>query len=579
MDNLRKFFYEFGPFRLDVTERVLLRNGQPLPLTQKAFETLLVLVQHSGRLLDKNELLSAIWPDTFVEECTLFQNIFALRKVLGETAGKHRYIETVPRRGYRFIAIVSENASDSIEMGGNGATPRLKSLAVLPFDSLSSDKDDQYFGIGMADALITKLSNIRKIIVRPTSAVLRYDGHAQAGVTAGKELMADFVLEGRILKSDAKVRVTAQLINVETGAPLWADKFDEGFTDIFTLHDKISERLVDALTLQLTSDERKLLSKHHTRNAEAYQYYVRGRYQWNQWTEKGFLKSIECFRKVIELDSNYAMAYAGLADAYSALAYHDYVSPLEAMPQSKSAALHALHLDGTLAEASFSLASVLFLYDWDWLAAEREFCRAIEFNPGYATAYQGYGLFLMAMGRFDKAFDVFQHALELDPVSLLISTCSALPYYYSGRYDQALAQCQKTLDISDGFGLAHLVLGNVYVRKQMYDAAIIEYKRAMELLGSCPDVLSSLGVVYAVSGNEDDARRILDKLRKLERRYVFCALASVSAALGDKDNAFESLENGYEMRSNKLVYLNINPCFDGLRSDDRFADLLRRVSL
>lgn len=581
MGTNQKFYYEFGPFRLEATERVLLRSGQPVPLTQKAFETLVVLVRNAGRLLEKEELLNTIWPDTFVEECTLFQNIFALRKALGETAGKHRYIETVPRHGYRFIAKVSQSIiDDSSQTAKAETTPKLKAIAVLPFQSLSSDKDDQYTGIGMADSLITKLSNIRSVIVRPTSAVLKYHGHDYGWETAGKELRVDLVLEGMILRSGDKVRVTAQLVEVETGASLWADKFDESFTDIFTLHDTISERLISALTLQLTSDERKLLAKRQTRSSEAYQLYLKGRYQWNRWTEQGFHKSVECFLRVIEIDPYYALAYAGLSDAYSALAYHGYVSPSEAMPKSKAAAKRALQIDDALAEASFSLASVLFLYDWDWLAAEKEFCRAIELGPTYAIAHQGYGLFLTAMGRFDKAHELFIQALELDPVSLLVNTSAGFHYYYSGEYDRALAQWQKTLEISDSFGLTHLVIGNAYVQMQMYDEAIVEYEKAIDLLGGTPEVLSALGYVYGIKGQKTAAMEVLEKLRELQHKYVASfTLSVVYAGLQDKDSAFEWLEKAYETRSNKLVYLNVNPVFNSIRSDARFSGLLKRIGL
>lgn len=253
MDTQKNRSYEFGPFRLDATERMLLRDREPVPLTKKAFETLLVLVQHSGRVLEKDELMRTIWPDTFVEETTLAQNIFTLRRVLGETRDKNRYIETVPGRGYRFVAKVSQlSVDDTMRIAGNGSEPAPRSIAVLPFNSLSPDKEDRYFGLGMADALITKLSNVSKIIVRPTSAVLTYDLRQQGWIAAGKDLKVEFVLEGRILRSGDRVRVTAQLVDVDSGAPLWADKFDEKFVDIFTLQDKISERLVEALTLHLT---------------------------------------------------------------------------------------------------------------------------------------------------------------------------------------------------------------------------------------------------------------------------------------------------------------------------------------
>ena len=584
MDKPPKRLFEFGPFCLDTVERLLLRDGEPVSLTQKAFETLCVLVENSGHVLEKDDLIKRIWPDSFVEEATLAQNIFTLRRILGETADKNHYIETVPRRGYRFVARVSEwfsPASESAAARQTAAEHQVRSIAVLPFLSLEPAGDDGHFGMGMADALITKLSNIRKIIVRPTSAVLKYRGQDQEPISAGRELRVKYVLDGKIQRSGDRIRVTTQLLDLDTGSPMWADKFDANFIDIFTLQDTISERLVEALMLQISSDERKLLTKHHTTNSEAYQLYLKGRYQWNRWTENGFGKSIQCFQQVIEIDPYYALAYAGLSDVYNALAFYGYVSPGEAMPQAKEAAELALELDEMLAEAHLSLASAQFYYEWDWKAAEQSYRRAIGLNPGYATAHQGYGLFLVAMGRFEEATLSLRQAHELDPVSLLINTTMGFPYYFSGEYDKALEQYLKSLDMNSEFGLTYASIGDVYVHKGMYAEALSQYRKAISLLGENPDLLSSLAYAYAQSGDKAVAIKASNELMKLsQQRYISpLALAVIELGLGNKESALKWLEEAYEKRSNRIAFLKVNPVFDSLRYDHRFISLLARIGL
>ncbi|HWP43668.1 MAG TPA: winged helix-turn-helix domain-containing protein [Blastocatellia bacterium] len=584
MDDRLKRFYEFGPFRVDTRERILLRAGIQIALTPKAFDTLCVLIQNSGHVLMKDELMKRIWPDSFVEEATLAQNIFTLRKILGESPDEHQYIETVPKRGYRFIARVKSWDDVSAEPGAGQApapAPSLRSLAVLPFRPLGPESDDEYFGLGMADALITKLSNIRKIIVRPTSAVARYTNPTQEPAAIGRELKVEMVLEGRIQRVQERVRVTVQLVNVENSAPLWAKKFDGEFVDIFGVQDEISSQVVEALTLELSSNEMKLLTKHHTTNAAAYQQNLKGRYQWNRWTEEGFRKSIEYFKQAIEIEPDYAQAYAGIADTYNALAFYSHIPPHEAMPKVKEAAERALHIDDTLAEAHLSLASVLMFYDWQWQAAEREFKKAIELNPSYPMAHQGYGLFLIAMGRFEEAKAAHARALELDPISPLLITTAGFPFYFAGQYDEAIEQYKISLEVEPNFGLTHASLGDAYTHKGMYEEAVLEYERGMVLFGRKVSFLTSLGHVYGLSGNVAAARQILEEIQALaETRYVSpLSIAIVHIGLGEKDAAFDWLQKSFDERSNRLVYLNVQPTFNPIRSDSRFKRLLARVGL
>ncbi|MBI3653797.1 MAG: winged helix-turn-helix domain-containing protein [Acidobacteria bacterium] len=578
-----KHIFLFGPFHLDIRERLLLRDGEIVSLTRKAFETLALLVQNSGHVLQKEEMMNIIWPDSFVEEATLAQNVFTLRRVLGESPMQTQYIETVPRLGYRFIAKVSQLQSDyPVETDRqNGTSPTaIKSIAILPFKTLTVESDSEYFGLGMADALITRLSNVKNIMVRPTSAILKYHRQEQELFTVGHELKVELVMDGIIQQMDDRIRITVQLVNVETGAPLWADKFDEKFSDVFTVQDIISEKVIEALTLKLTSSQKMLLTKRHTKNSEAYRYYLKGHYLWSKWTEDGFKKSIAAFEQAIKLEPDYALAYAGMADTYISLGFYGYLSPSKAMPQAKLLARKALLLDDQLAEARLSLAAALFFYDWDWAGAEEEFKRCIEANPSYAIAHQSYGLYLIAMKRFEEASAVLHQAAEADPISPLIKTTAGFPYYYSGQPDIAIKHYRETLEEEPYFGLAHLALADVYIQKMMYEEAIHHYKEAMAIWGE-KQALPYLGYVYALSNKRDEALRILKKLEQMSAQEHISplAMAMVYIGLGDNDATFEWLEKAYHERSNKLVFLGVQPLYDSIRTTAPFTSLLKRIGL
>src|SRR2546425_496917 len=474
MSKPTRLLYEFGPFLLDVTEQLLLRDGRPIPLKPKLFDLLLLLVENSGHVLDKNRLMSTLWPDTFVEESNLTVNIFALRKALGNRRNKHSYIETVPRRGYRFVANVTEapnggvdsvaaerarlssNADERFEAGAG-----VKSLAVLPFKSIGAEAGHEYLGLGLADALITKLTNLRQIKVRPTSAVREYT-RARDITVAGRKLKVDALLDGSIQRARQRIRVTAQLVDARDGATLWAENFDAKLVDIFSLEDSLSDQVVRALSLKLTGEERKHLVKHHTENTEAYQAYLKGRYFWNKRTSDGFKKGVEYFEHAIALDPNYARAYAGLADCYQLLSGYMSGPSREAIPKATIALLKALQIDDTLAEAHTSLGH-LRTREWDWSDAEKEFKRAFELNPNYVTAHHWYSTYLRLMGRFDEAWTEIKIAEELDPVSLSINTSVGTLQYLVRKYDQALEKLWATIELDPNYPYAHFNLGMVYM--------------------------------------------------------------------------------------------------------------------
>lgn len=577
-----KLVYEFGPFRLDTAERQLLRDGQPVQLTPKAFDTLVLLIQNGGRLLDKEDLMKKIWPDTFVEEANLANNISLLRRVLGESSTEHQFIETLPRRGYRFMASVTQVRDEAAELIASETSVNLGhtgvgSIAVLPFKPLAPDGSDEYLGLGMADALITKLSNIVDIIVRPTSAVRKYAGLEQDPVVAGRELRVESVLEGSVRRSHDRFRVTVQLVSVRDGVSLWAEKFDENCADIFAVEDSISEQVAKALMLRLSGEQKRLLKKRYTESTEAYQLYLKGRYYWNKWSHGGFTKAIEYFQQAIEKDPRYALAYSGLADAYGLLGIQGFLSTKETMPKAEAATLKALEIDERLAEAHVPLACVRCWCDWDFAGAESEFKSSIELNPNYVTAHLPYALYLTAMGRFDEACAEIKKAQELDPFSLVLNATESYILYNARQYNRAIEQAINTLEMDANFYPAYERLGEAYEQIEMYEQAIAAFQQAITLSEGSLFSVAQLGHAYALSGRSEEARKVVEDLQvRLNREYL---IAWVYAGLGEKDQAFKWLEKAYEERDSSMVYLKVDPKLDSLRSDPRFADLLRRVGL
>ncbi|MGH9847774.1 MAG: winged helix-turn-helix domain-containing tetratricopeptide repeat protein, partial [Blastocatellia bacterium] len=514
---LAQYCYEFGPFRLDAAERLLLRDGEPMLLPPKAFDTLLVLVANCGHILKKDDLMKAVWPETLVEENNLSQYISALRKALGDDPNGHRYIETVSKLGYRFVARVRAEREGEQQRAPECARSEgapVRSIAVLPFKYLGGEGGDEYLGLGIADAIITRLSNLRQIVVRPTSSVRRYASAAQDPLVAGRELRVEAVLEGNIQRAGNRIRATVQLVSVRDEAPLWAEKFDVEFKDIFTVEDATSEQVARALILKLTREERELLAKRYTADSEAYQLYLKGRYNWNKRSRGGLRTAGAYFQQAIDKDPGYALAYAGLADCYNLHSYYGELSPRESFPKAKAASIKALELDEGLAEAHTSLAFVRAWYDWDWPSAESEFQRALELNPNYATAHHWYALFLMAMERAGEALEEIRRAQEIDPLSLPINRDVGLVYYRARHGDRAIEQYLKTIELDPGFWSAHQHLGWAYEQKAMYEEAIAELNQAIAAAGDRTRIWAELGHVYAVSGRREEAEKVLGELQE-----------------------------------------------------------------
>lgn len=486
-----------------------------------------------------------------------------------------RYLEGRPVMAPAYFPLPSISEAD---------TPVLNvgSVAVLPFHVLRvEEKADEFLGLGMTDAIITKLSNIQRITVRPTSSIVKYSNGTHNILTAGQELNVGYVLDGRIQRAGDRVRVTVQLVRVRDGIPLWAAKFDENFTDIFGVEDSISEQVAHALVPRLTGEERELLLKRETENADAYQAFLKGRYHWNRFTAEDFGKALEQFLEAVRLDPRYAQAYVGVADYYNWGAIFGNGPPHEYFPQAKAAAIKALELDDSLAEAHAALAFSTLCYDWDWNAAEAGFKRAIELNPNYAPAHQWYSNALAIQGRFREAISEIKRAQEINPLSMMDASIAGWTYYHARQYDLALAELQRSLETDRKFGNGYLMLGNVYERLGKFDEAIETTHRALEFMEGSIMPFWVLGYTLAASGRHAEARAVIAQLDELsQKRYVSpYYYALIYTGLGDSDKAFEWFDKAYENRDEWLIWLGTEPKLDELRSDPRFSGLLRRVGL
>jgi eukaryotic-like serine/threonine-protein kinase len=459
----------------------------------------------------------------------------------------------------------------------------IDSIAVLPFENRSVDAETEYLSDGLAESLIYRLSQLPNLRVTPTSVAFRFKGKQADAVKAGTELGVSAVLLGRIIQRGDSLTISAELVDVSHNKLLWGEQYDRKMSDLLATQREIAREIVEKLRLKVSRQE-KGLAKHYTESNEAYQLYLRGRFYWNKRTEEGMRKSLEYYQQAIERDSNFALAFSGLADSYDLLGAADAsggMPPHEAMPKAKAAALRALEIDDTLAEPHVSLAHVKYYYDRDWATAEREYKRAIELNPNYPTAHQWYAVYLMSAGRFDEAVAKNRRAQELDPLSLPINMTLGWVLLNARQYDQSAEQLRKTLEMDPNFALAHHRLGLVYEQQQKYDEAIAEFKQVLNLSPGKPLGIATLAHAYALSGNRAEAKKGLAELHELsKRRYVSsAAIALIYVALGDKDQAFVWLEKADNERDANLARLPVDPRFDSLRDDPRFVDLVRRVRL
>src|SRR5215831_3062693 len=583
MQKLAHQIHSFDNFTLDLTRGCLLRDGEEIKLRPQTFATLKFLVENSGRLISKDELIKAVWPEWNASDNQLARCLSEVRLALGDEA--QHYLKTVPRRGYIFDARVNEDSTGKVaphyteqisglhvvieEVAGKETLndeeasllrapaarlgvpsarakvvrvliaaalgigllsfaayflfankwtrvkPAVKSsqtIAVLPFKPMNQAGQDEFLELGMADALITKLSNLRQIVVRPTSAVRKYAIQEQDPVAAGRELRVTSVLEGSVQRLNDRIRVTVQLVSVEDGSPLWAETFDEKFGDIFSVQDSISQKIAERLALKLTGEDLQRLTKRYTQKTDAYQLYVKGVFYRDELNEAGLQKSVQYFEEAIKVDPNYAQAYAGLSSALGPMMFFGFLPIREGRPRMLAAETKALELDATLAEAQTESGVFKLFYEYDWSGGERAFKRAIELNPNYALAHHMYANLLEGAGRFDEAIAERKRALEIDPVSLRTSSLLGRDYTLAGRYEEAIAQYGKTSELDPNYPL--IELAQVYELKGMNDQANDEYLKQQARSGKPAADIDALKAAYAATGMKGYWQKQLELLKE-----------------------------------------------------------------
>jgi TolB-like protein len=555
---------EFGPFRLDTSKRVLWRGRDLVSVPPKALDLLVALVEQRGDVVPKEELLRRVWPDTYVEEANLSVNASILRKVLGTQEDGRPFLENVPRRGYRFVAEARAQAA---------AGP--PSLAVLPFRMLGGGAEDEYLGVGMADALITKLGRVGRLIVRPTTSVLKYATDAADPRTAGRDLKVDSVLTGTLQREKGRLRVSVQLVPVDTGSPAWGETFEEPLTSLFAVQDAVAARVARALELELRPPEKERLARPHTEDAEAYRSYLKGRYFWTRFTGPWLEKALAAFQEAAEKDPSYALPHAGLADAYLIFGFAGLLPARDVWPLAAASARRAIELDDSLAAAHGSLAFVVLFQDWDWAAAEESLTRALDLAPNSRDVHQGYGLFLDMRGRFDEAQEHNARAQELDPLSVVGSALAAFQHHLDGSMDDALAQWQATVELDPNHFLGRWGLGHAYQALGRHEEAVREHEAGARLAGEAPWFRPVLARSLALAGRRKDAKALIRDEEGIHLSHY--QRATVHLALDDHDKALLCLERAAEERDPWMVFIKVDPMLAPLRKQARFRAQQRRV--
>jgi TolB-like protein/DNA-binding winged helix-turn-helix (wHTH) protein/Flp pilus assembly protein TadD len=633
------FVVRFGTYEVSLQSGEVRKAGLRIKVQQQPMKLLEILLEHPGEVVTREELRSRVWPNESFGDFDQALNIAIgkLRSALGDAAENPRFIETLPKRGYRFIADVSvidagasakrpESVSEdlpvpeprnTLQIAGLEVAPKrqswltarvivavalvlslsilsawlfrsrgpapagIHSLAVLPLENLSGDASQNYFADGMTDELITDMAQISALRVISRTSVMVYKGARKPLPQIARELNVDAVVEGTVLRSGDQVRITAQLIEASTDKHLWSQSYEGELRDTLALQSRVASAIADQIRINLTPRELAALKNVKIVNPEAYESYLKGRYFWNKRTAEGLKVALAYFKQAIEEDPKYAKAYSGLADTYALLGDWQYavMTPKEAFPEAKAAAIHALELDNTLGEAHNSLAFVLDGFDWDLDAGGKEFQRAIELNPGYATAHHWFAWHLSLLGRFDEAITEMRKAENLDPLSLIINADLAELLDLAHFYDESIRQSRKTIEMDPNFAVAHNQLGQAYLQKHMYAEAVAELKKAVQLSGDSPTCIANLARAYVASGERGEALTLLGNLKKRSNPGYSNAteIAMIYASLGDTDQAMTWLEKGYQERFNPGVLLR--PGFDPLRSDPRFQNLLRRIGL
>jgi TolB-like protein/DNA-binding winged helix-turn-helix (wHTH) protein/Flp pilus assembly protein TadD len=628
----------FGVFELDLRAGELRKHGLRVRLQEQPFQVLAMLLDHPGEVVTREELQKKLWPaDTFVDfDHGLNKAINKIREALGDSAESPRFVETVSRRGYRFLAevkladaapladpglatppplaetgdrppiarklsgpkpLLPSPASRIVSVFGlllliasvaiwkfhssNRPAPVIRSLAVLPLESLSNDASQDYFADGMTDELIADLGQISALRVISRTSAMVYKHARKPLPQIARELNVDAVVEGTVLRSGDRVRITAQLIEATSDKHLWSQSYEGELRDTLALQSQVARAIAEQIRISINPQEQAALKNVKVVNPQAYESYLRGRFFWNKRTADGLKVALAYFNQAIDEDPNYAQAYSGLADTYALLGDWQYavMTPKQALPKAKASAIKALELDSTLGEAHNSLAFCLDGFDWDFDAAGKEFRRAIELNPGYATSHHWYAWHLILLGRYGEAIAEMKKAENLDPLSLIINADLAELLVLAHLPDESIEESRKTVEMDSNFALAHNQLAQAYLQKHLNDEAVAELQKALQLSGGSPTVLANLARAYVASGKRSEALKLLNDLKKRSNSTYShgSEIAVIYAALGDFDQAMNWLEKGFQERFNPGVLLR--PGFDPLRSDPRFQALVRRIGL
>jgi DNA-binding winged helix-turn-helix (wHTH) protein/tetratricopeptide (TPR) repeat protein len=583
-----KKVYEFKGFRLEDAQRRLLHNNRQIQLKPKIFDLLLYLVKNRGQLVDKDELMREIWPNSIVEDNNITVSMSILRKILGDDRADRQFIETVSRHGYRFVADVTEiSEEENLEAAPPSTTDAageslpetpLDSLAVFPVHANLSGEDIEYLSTGITESIINMLSQVNNLRVLASSTVFRFKGEEVDPRQVGTLLNVRAVTLVRVLQLGKKLIIRGELIKVADGSQLWGEQYERTCFNLLAVQEEIAKAIVVNLKLKLTPHQQKRFAKLYTRNIDAYNLYLRGRYFWTKYTKEWVLKSIETFKRAIEIDASFALAYSGLADAYVRLS-NIHFPPREVMPKAKATALKAVEIDDDLVEAHSSLGLVKLYYDHDWAGAEREYKRCFELGPGVMAPLQRYGSYLCYLGRFEESTAHYHKALELDPFSLQINVNVATNYYLTGEYDKAINYLEKTLELEPDYMPTHFVLGCTYIRQGELTKAIEEFQGIYKLDQEAYMALGFMGYAHALAGQKAEAKNLLNILKDVSlRSYVSpYSMGVIQLGLGQKQQLLETLERLYEERNDWLVWLKVSPELKPLRNESAYQDLLRRV--
>jgi len=618
----------FGEFEADLRSHELRRAGAKVRLPEQAFMVLSILLERPGQLVTREDIRKRLWPsDTFVDfDHGLNNAVNRLRDALEDSATLPKLIETLPRRGYRFIGLINsapplqvtpvsrETQPQTAGIPGKPSgqrrflrfwipltaviggllvlllalrshsrlSPQIHSLVVLPLENLSGDPSQEYLADGITDALITDLASIRSVRVVSRTSAMHYKGSHKPLAEIARELNVDAVVEGSVIRSGSRVRVNAQLVQSANDRHLWAKKYEQDVGDIIALQNTLAEAISQEIAVELSPDERVRMRSLRPVNAEAYEAYLKGRFYWNKRTVDALQIAKAYFEEATQKDPHYALAYAGLADTYDVLGsgVAAALPPREAMRHAREAANRAIQLDEALAEGHTSLAGIKFSFDWDWRGAETEFQRAIELNRNDVTAHFWYAQLLMALGRWDESLASVDRAAHLDPVVAELTDFRGAIFHNRRQYEKGIEQEKKALLLDPGYFLIHYDMGRGHEQLSNYEEAVSEFQKALELSGGDLTTAASLAHVYAVSGKRDEAEKILGELKwKVNGNNLSYQIADVYIALGQHDQAFLWLNRAYQDRSGWLTWIAIEPKLDPIRGDPRFGELLRRMNL